>query len=446
MGSKSIFLGTTLKPFREFVSELVILGNHKRAFFPCAGRMTTLENLIINGYPANQIWASDISLYTSLLGYYFDKEKDPRDLGVKMKFKPRDDSDEEFIANAFLNLRIDQLGLHKPHEYIEYKHLIKNKNKHLDQIIEKLLSKSHMKGIHYDIVDFRDYMEMDFNEDDFLYANPPWYEGYRGGYDKMFPYKTITWNKPELSMIEVEDIKKAENFLTSKGTIVLNCRDEKDFPGFNRIFAVELGKGRVDYLVSNKKYESAVVAKNVNQPIKEFEIYNEQEITENSEVKIISVNEATGLYYRDLFVHNLGTVKSSYYYLMLIDNRVIASFALEMERVFRKESKYAFMVYGITKSSQKYKLLGKLFLLLLTSVDFKKLLYSTIKMGFAEVKGIKTSNISENPTQKTYRSAMIVIGREKRKDGKYLIKYISDFMDRNYKETLQLWLKKWGGK
>lgn len=441
----TIFKGTTLKPFREFISQVAVKNKVKRVILPCAGRMTTAENLIANGIPPQNIYCSDITLYTSVIGYYFDPSKSVYDLGIWLKDCPlRDDTEEEFVANVLYALKRDQFNKSKAYEYQQYVNLVRNKQQYLDDIKTALVNKAYMKGLHYDMADVMDVMAEEYDEDTLIYLNPPLYAG---GYQKMFPYNSLGWNDPGISFFEKEHFPQLiEYILRSKATVLCYAKEETGlFTGMQTVFAYQQKKNRTDYLVSNRSIKSEIIAKIAKMPIHKYAIYDDSDITEDTKIEIIQVNHETAMYYRDLFVHKLGTTKAERYFLFLIDGKVTTAFGLAMRDVNTGKSDYAGEVFGISITSYRYKRLGKLFMLCLTCEDFHKVVESGYNMGFREIKGIKTSSITTYAEGKTDRSVMKLIHRELMDDGRYRVVYRTDWWDRTYKDCLKLWLEKWGG-
>lgn len=181
-------------------------------------------------------------------------------------------------------------------------------------------------------------------------------------------------------------------------------------------------------------------------PIKKYQIYDDSEITPDTKIEFIQVDETTALYYRDLFVHKLGTTTAEAFYLMLIDGKVNTALGLSMRDVFTQKSKYVGEVFGISRSSVRYKRLGKLFMMCLTSGDFLKMLESKYNFGTRKPQGIKTSSLTTYAEGKTDRSVMKLTYREQLKDGTYRVIYQGDFRQDTYKQCIETWLKRWGDK
>ena len=72
--SDPIFLGVVLRGARCYVArEFVRLG--KPLFNACAGRFSIVEAVVKSGFPAAKVQASDIGLFSSLLGYLYAPER-----------------------------------------------------------------------------------------------------------------------------------------------------------------------------------------------------------------------------------------------------------------------------------------------------------------------------------------------------------------------------------
>src|SRR5207247_11428968 len=78
-----IFLGVVPRGARSYVArEIVRLG--KPLFNACAGRFSIIEAVVKSGFQAAKLHASDIGLFSSLIGYLADDSKDLEDLGIRI--------------------------------------------------------------------------------------------------------------------------------------------------------------------------------------------------------------------------------------------------------------------------------------------------------------------------------------------------------------------------
>ena len=115
----------------------------------------------------------------------------------------------------------------------------------------------------------------------------------------------------------------------------------------------------------------------------------------------------TALYYRDLFVHRLGATTADRGFLLLVDGQVMTAFGIFIQDFLQFRVQYLPEIFGITRSSIRYKRLGKLFMLLLTSGEMKKRLCDILKLWLHEPAGIQTTSITVHEEGKTDRGAVL---------------------------------------
>src|SRR5438477_6366496 len=102
-----IFLGVVPRGARSYVArEIVRLG--KPLFNACAGRFSVVEAVVKSGFPAAKVHASDIGLFSSLIGYLADDSRSLEELVIRVldpDLEPRDSKNElDFAAHVMLIL------------------------------------------------------------------------------------------------------------------------------------------------------------------------------------------------------------------------------------------------------------------------------------------------------------------------------------------------------
>ena len=78
-----IFLGMVPRGARSYVAR-EIMRLDRPLFNACAGRFSVIETAIKSGFPAAKVHASDIGLFSSLIGYLADDSKRLEDLGIRI--------------------------------------------------------------------------------------------------------------------------------------------------------------------------------------------------------------------------------------------------------------------------------------------------------------------------------------------------------------------------
>ena len=451
MATNSIFQGVTTAPARDFVAQRIIETKSERVYMPCAGRFGAVESYLNHGGKKENLYTSDISLFSSMIGYLADPEKSVHDLGLELKgVFASDEADEvELVARVMLTLKFHQISDKNKYGQDLRKEIVKNQESYIQKIVEHInVLLQSLKGIHYDIADVFDVLnECKDDEKAALYLNVP---TYKGGYSKMFSMEDIKWNEPNIAEFDPDRYDEMlDDLSTAKCKSFVYKQKSLDGIGENWkvVFAEPYSMERTDYILTNWS-ESKTFAVNPikDEDIKKFPIYNDEDITEDTEIKFVKVNRETALYYRDMFVHKLGTTNAEVFYLMLIDGKVNTAMGLFMRDVYTGKSDYIGEVFGISKSSDKYMRLGKLFMLCLTCRETKEMLAGQYRFGVHNPRGIQTSSLTTFEEGKTDRSVMKLVFREKLKNGQFRVIYRADFADRKYKECVSFWLKKWGKK
>ena len=81
--TEPLFLGITPNGARNYVADKV--ASLKKPFFnACAGRFSVVEAAVKAGLPSQNIYASDIGLFSSIIGYLADPSKKLEDLGIRI--------------------------------------------------------------------------------------------------------------------------------------------------------------------------------------------------------------------------------------------------------------------------------------------------------------------------------------------------------------------------
>lgn len=449
MAGGQIFQGVTTSPTRDYVAKEIKASGAKKIYMPCVGRFAALEAYTEHGGDFDNVYSSDISLFSSIIGYIADKSKNFDDLGIVIHgdIQPRSDNPLDVGAAVMLILFKNQLSPKNKYGINQRRELMLNLDKHYDDMRNQLESiTNNLAGINYDIVDLWDVIEeVKGDNDSLIFLNVPTYSG---GYTRMFATNEVEWNDPQIEEFKPKEYEKMmDDLLNNECKVLAYVQKTLDNigEGWNVVFAQPYKHGRTDYIVANfdTKNVYAHAKTRTNKP-RIYPIYNDQEITPDSKISFIKTDRDTCLYYRDLFVHKLGSTQAEQYYLFLIDGRVVTAFGLALREVLTRKTEYLGEVFGISKSSKRYMRLGKLFMLCLTSGDMKKYLLSEVRFGINEPKGIQTTSLTTFHEGKTDRSVMKLVFREKLNDTQYRVIYRADFREDTFEDCIIEWLDKWG--
>jgi hypothetical protein len=446
--TEPLFLGVTPTSARNYVADKV--ASLKKPFFnACAGRFSVVEAAIKAGFARQNVFASDIGLFSSIIGYLADPSKKLEDLGIRIldpTLEPNGIADElDFAAHVMLILKLNQMkqtnlrGLYLREELLSsWEKSRAAMRRQLETLVQNI------GGIHFEIADIWDVVSRVSQEDVTFYASVP---HYARGYTKMFAAPNLKWNEPSIPefdpktfplLLEQLGAAKCHAFLCRR------CEWEEPIPlNWKKVYGKPDEK-RALWIIANRSVDCHADNRTDFGDIRKLPIYDDHEITPASKFHVIMVGLPTALYYRDLFVHRLGATTADRGFLLLLDGQVMTAFGIFIQDFLQFRMQYLREMFGITRSSKRYHRLGKLFMLLLTSGEMKKRLCDILKLWLHEPRGIQTTSITVHEEGKTDRGALKVISRETLDDGRFRIIYRGDFRDDSFADVVAEWLTKHG--
>lgn len=425
--------------------------NPERFYVPFAGRFDTVDAFVRYGGAPAAVLASDTSLFPSVIGYLADDSKSLADLGIRLHgpIQPLSDDPLAVAAATVLTLKYAQISPSTRYGQSLRKELLTNAPQYLEGIAQQLaILVDRIHGVHYNVRDFQSVVEeAEGDAAGLLYINVPRSESKR---EKRAQAELLSWSAPAVQKFSRRHwAELLDRLLAARCRVLVYVRGPlgKIAPGWRVVYAQPRTVKRTDYIIAN--FDADVYAHAAIKPIRPprvFPVYNDEEITENSIVQVVKVDRDTALYYRDLFVHKLGGTTAERFFLLLIDGRVVSAFGISLRDVLIGRSEYIGEVFGITKTSQRYKMLGKLFMLCLTSGEMKRIFTSLFRLWLKEPRGVRTTSITTHPEGKTDRSVMRLVHREQLPTGQYRLIYQADFRNDTFRDCLRYWLANWGHK
>lgn len=456
-----LFEGATRAPVREFLGVLWRDGKYSRGVMPAVGRYTAVAGVVAGGAKPSQMYCSDISLFSSLLGYHLDPVKDIDELGIRIdgpakKFVERPKDPADWTAGVLLAQKWLQTHPTNPYVASHRTEWWTNRKDYRAHIREQVLRlEEGLGGIHYEISDARPVLKASARlKGAFMFIAPPFY---KGGYSAMFhdSEAALSWKGIDFEPLEPAGIgPMLAPLLESPMTSVVYIRGEvaDQFSDWHRLLALESKlygwTGTVtEYVVSNKALDKrrVILREGAGSAPRRFPIFDDAEIRPDSEIRVVAVDKNTALWYRDLFVHRLGSTAAREYYMFLIDGRAVAVCGVSLSEILRGQHNWVYEVFGIAATSKRYARLGKLYMLLLTSGDMKRYLETSIpSLTLRDLKGVQTSTFSEHAESQRYRGVMKLWEREQLPDGGYRLTHRAEFRKDTWREATASWLKQWG--
>ena len=429
---------------------------YKKFVEPCAGAFAMSHLAVQSGFKPSQIESSDVSIFTSIMGYAITNQS----LG-ELCLHAVGFSDEELLnpstalyAWKYLNI-VKNAG--KDYFYNYLVDMEQRRDEHIKSIDEQLeRAKKILCGMNYRALDMWKHIDEVLDDPhSLIIANPP---TYLAGFEKYYDTAgKMTWQEPEYSMFDpktglTEFMDKVKN-----AKCLVMCYEENSpgetagVPVFSR-YGVR--KGINVYLTSNRPDEAEflVKGKKVSRP-NEQELLPlscatlplDYEIIDNSKVQVLKIETKFAQYYRKLWTHNFVGSYAQQNFGLFIDDKIAGVFGISKEALHLgvhgngQPLDSVFLMYGMTIPHRTYRL-NRLLTMLAQNKKFIAEVCNDLEREKA--KSLRTVQMTKYPEAKEMRGLMKLVNREKDPKGGYRLTYLSDLKDRNEQETLIEWLRR----
>jgi len=446
MQENTIFMGIPKSALRGEICRIVKAKPYSKYVIPCTGRFAVAETFVSCGVPANKIVTSDITLFSSLVGYYicgYDLSK----LGVTINSEPMSET-VEGIAEVLYQMKTAKIPANTYYNEQVIKDLVTRKPDHIENIViglERL--KTYLNGISYSIQDVREVIHEHDGGETLVFLHPPIES--KNDYVKMFAAADITWLDPPIKQFDpkTEFGMLCGNLIKNRADVVLYLRENNkpDLPldGWQCFFVAQDSKFKLEYLYSNKPGCMSTSANRAQ--FKTFKappypiLSDADEVTSNSVISVLPVDEMVAMYYRDLFVHRLGSTRAEMYFIFLIDGKVFSVRGLIYYVQNRGVGDRVREVFGLVRSNKRYHHIGRLAMRLITSKDFRDLI---IRPGDVfDKKYITSTTISKYAVAREDEGILEIYDSKQTPDGLYHLQYEAEFKNTTFHEFLVEWLK-----
>lgn len=464
----SLFLGSVPAEQRKYIRALLEhyreMG-YTKVHIPCAGQFTVVKCAIEAGYRKEDIYASDVCLFSNILGYLYSKKPiDSIDFelveGNLIRAYKKASTDVEKSALLYLAIKKSQLKLDVDYEKGFYDELCARESHYLAKLRKNLADYvKYYEGINYEIKDVRDYFDLDkvdkLSKDTLLFMNPP---EFSKGYQKMFQFDLyIKYTVPveefdfKVEWLRCYDFSKDCTkipylWYTSQSVA-------KKLPAVEVIGAKENGKDKFSYFITPKpellkgfKEKYAVMFKKQKgfKDVRPFEMYpKDRELTKEDIITIVPVDKDTALYYRDLFAHRLGATVAEVYFAVLVNEKLISTCGFNTSFLRRLQETYVFENFCFSIAHKKYENLNRLSMMCLCSGQFKKYLVNVVlkESSYVLLDTFRTVCLTDRKSKLNNGLLTLISSEIVEENGMYKLTYEQPFyMDRDYKKCLELFL------
>lgn len=470
MNLSSIFVGGVPADQRKYlraVLEYFREKGYKKVHVPCTGQFTIVKCAIEAGYARENIYSSDVCLFSNVLGYLYSgqplSELDFTIVDADLyEHYSKAETDIDRAAWIFMAMKMAQLRKDVYYErtyFLEIRRRMEHYHSKMVTMLKQYVDR--YAGIHYEIKDVRDYFDKNFvqtlGDDTLVIMNPP---AYSKGYTKMFiidEYIKFQWPVEEFDFGKewMNCYQWSANNTSLPYLWYTSQKVVKNLPEEHVIYAHENGKDNFSYfLVPNydivKDFKEGlykVKFKNLSTSAQatQYKMYpKDRLLTLEDRITIRQISKETALYYRDLFAHRLGTTVAEVYFGVFVNDMLLSASGFNTSFLRRLQEKYIFENFCFSISHDVYENLNRLSMMCLVSGEFKKFLYKDTLRGssYVQLLTFRTVCLTKYRKSKLNVNLLTLLSSERQENGTYKLVYEQPFyMDRTYQDCLRLYLE-----
>ena len=453
----TFFVGGTLTPVEQRFIAVLLKNAHKQGYNrfvePCAGAFAMSHIAAQCGYKPSEIEASDVSMFTSIMGYAITGQS-LEELEIRADgFTNEELLDPAVALYAWKYLKATR-NAGREYGYELMVDLEARREYYIDSLRAQLdRAKQLLHGMSYRPLDMWKHLEECYDDPHCLVvANPP---TYAAGFEKWYDTGgRMTWKEPEYGIFDPKT-GLTELFDKMKDAKCLLMCYEENAPGLTAGHPVFARYGVRDginvYLTTNRPDEATMLAEGKMitrpnegklEPLDCSILPRDYEITRKSKIQITQIERTAAQYYRKLWTHNFVGSSAPINMAVLIDGKLAGVFgldksALTMGAFGTQVSDAVFLMYGMTVPHKTYRL-GRLLQMLTQN---KALIMSICTdLEKEKAKTLKTVQMTKYPESKEMRGLMELTKKVPDKKMGWRLTYESPLYDRTNDETLDEWL------
>lgn len=455
----TFFVGGTLTPVEQRFIAVLLKNAHKQGYTrfvePCAGAFAMSHIAAQCGYKPSEIEASDVSMFTSIMGYAITGQS-LEELEIRADgFTNEELLDPAVALYAWKYLKATR-NAGREYGYELMVDLEARREYYIDSLRAQLdRAKQLLHGMSYRPLDMWKHLEECYDDPHcIVIANPP---TYTAGFEKWYDTGgRMTWKEPEYGIFDPKTGLTELYDKMSDAKCLLMCYEE-NAPGLTAGHPVFARYGVRDginvYLTTNRPDEATMLAEGKMitrpnegklEPLDCSILPRDYEITRKSKIQITQIERTAAQYYRKLWTHNFVGSAAPINMAVLIDGKLAGVFgldksALTMGAFGTQVSDAVFLMYGMTVPHKTYRL-GRLLQMLTQN---KALIMSICTdLEKEKAKSLKTVQMTKYPESKEMRGLMELTKKVPDKKMGWRLTYESPLYDRTNEETLDEWLRR----
>jgi hypothetical protein len=453
-----VFPGATPADHRRFlVPALVHLKQRglDRVIVPACGDFSLVKCAVAAGFAKDRILATDLSLFSSLLGFfYMGRPLVELPLTIKPGALLEDfekcDVDTSRLAVLLFHMKLSQLRIERDFERRYATDLREHAADHLSRMRAGLESfREYYGGISY-LIEHPFAALQRGGSDAVILFNPTISAA------RMFKSASVDFkvDAPEWTKKDAPQLYAGLKTHAAV-TFMFTTDAHLDAPGI--VYACETGPKRFDYWLCTHPEALAdfpqlrglkLKPKKAARPYQHIPIFSDaDQLTAESTVSFIKVHEEQALYYRDLLAHRLGDTAAELYLLCLVDGKMFSVCGFHAQKLRIGQEHYLAETFGFTVRLAGRPDCNRLLMLFITCDEFARFMGDAMsrKNRTYDMRGLKTTCLSKYRKVKLNNGILPVVSREKLAKGPfadmYRIVYQVDWYKRSYRDCIELYLK-----
>ncbi len=451
----SLFIGQVHSEQQKFIKNILINAKAQgftRVVEPCAGSFAMSSLAVQAGFKPEQIEASDVTLYSSVLGYaIMDAPLD--DLEIKIDgFPGAFNKDYAIVLYAILYHKLRKAAGNY-YGYSFLRDLEVNKEFHLRRLQEGIdNARKMLKGINYRPLDLVDHInEVKNDQKTIIIAQLP---TYKGGYEQQFNFMDmVQWKEPKYSIFD--PVTGRHNLMVTimgEAPALILAYEEcgvGETEGYP-IFCRHNSRGGFNvYQTTNHKdlaltlSHGTCISRANESKVQKLDcsiMPLDYEITEKTKIGIKRISPSVSQYYRNLWTHNFqgSSSMATLDFGLFADGLLWGVMGIALQRPGCVCEDQMMLIYGITPQHLHLRL-HRLMVMLSLSKPFLSPYIAADKMQI--YKNMQTSMITKYPESKEMRGIMKCYNKEKSSLG-YKLQYRGKLTDKLPDQILDEFIKK----
>ncbi len=448
----AIFLGVTPKPLRDYLAGVfgLLKDDYEYLVNPCVGTFGIIQAAVSAGWSPAKIVTSDISLFSSVLGFLAAGESLDA-LNVTLAgssnlllpyLRGNDTKHGAAILLALWLANHDGKNAYLQRYVRELQYDLGGALDRLAARLETMLTP--LQGLTYTIADAREeVMHWTIEPRAVISFAPPWY---KGGYAKMWSSPDVQWAAPvvpELTPDEAEEMSDALDTGQALSLLVRSLPKDEILP--DAVAVLETGRDWTACILSNQpeRLPARCFRKALRFGHPRHPLWSGQEVTAESAVSVELLTLEEAQYCRELWTHlAVCGVGGQVSLGLLLDGKLAAVSNYTSLHLSRGQTDCLAEIFAIAAPNDIH--LARLMSACLLSYETRDLIDTRAGLRIYQPSGMTSKFLTPHPALSRLRGLMKLTEREQQKDGTFILSYRGEWHKRSWAQCLADWLKKNG--